>query len=234
MMKDSKNIIAIIPARGGSKGIPKKNLIPFCGKPLVAWSILQAKESRYISDVYVSSDHVEILKVSRQYGAKAIRRPKPLSTDKASSEAALLHVIDQVESVSSRKIDLVVFLQATSPVRTAEDIDCAIELLEKEEGDSLFAAAVLHSISLWSNNDGKFRSMTYDYKNRGRRQDRTPFYLENGSIYVFKPKILRKFNNRLGGKITMYPMEFSRSYEIDDVKDVEICEYFMKRLLKWI
>ena len=138
----TKQTIAIIPARGGSKGIPNKNLIEFCGKPLLAWSILQAKEAKTISQVYVSSDDEEILTTAAQFGAIPIRRPKELATDASSSEEALLHALNEIEKVGTNIPDLVVFLQATSPLRTTEDIDGAVQKLIETRSDSLFSMAI--------------------------------------------------------------------------------------------
>lgn len=227
--KQSK-IIAIIPARGGSKSIPRKNIIDFCGKPLIAWSIEQACGSKYIHDVYVSTEDEEIARVSRQYGAKIIWRPLELAADTSSSEEALLHAISELEK--TREIDVVVFLQATSPLREVGDIDTAIEDFFAKQADSLVSASIQH-FCVWGNEGGSLKSITFDYKNRGRRQDREPCYLENGSIYIFKPEIIKKYNNRLGGNMTFYAMPSWKSYEIDNIEDLETCEYYMqKKILK--
>jgi YrbI family 3-deoxy-D-manno-octulosonate 8-phosphate phosphatase len=227
------NIICIIPARGGSKGIPKKNILEFCGKPLIVWSIEQAKASQYIKNIYVSSDDKEILKISDGAGAKIINRPKRLSTDYSPSEEALQHAIDHIQSSEKEKINAVVFLQATSPIRTSEDIDKATELFVSKKADSLFSAIKIEDFLMWKALKNKYRSVTYDYKNRGRRQDRSPFYMEHGSIYIFKPTILEKYNNRLGSKIVVYLTDYWKSFQIDRPEDVEICEYFMrKKILK--
>lgn len=220
-------IIAIIPARGGSKSIPKKNIIDFCGKPLIAWSIEHAFNSKYIKDVYVSTDDQEIATISEQYGAHIVWRPHEIATDVSSSEEALLHTITDIEKNES--IDIVVFLQATSPVREPDDIDGAIEKFISEKTDSLFSASLLDDFCVWESIDNELKSLTFDYKNRGRRQDRKPYYLENGSIYIFKPEILKQYKNRFGGKIIFYLMPVWKSYEIDSIEDIEICEYYMKR-----
>lgn len=220
------NIVAIIPARGGSKSIPRKNIIDFCGKPLIAWSIEQALASKYISDVYVTTDNKEISNVSKAYGAKIIWRPHELATDTASSEDALLHAISNIEKTG--KIDFVVFLQPTSPIRDTNDVDKAVEEFYSKKADSLFSAAVLEDFCIWEEANHGVRSITFDYKNRGRRQDRLPYFLENGSIYIFKPDILKQNNNRLGGTIALYHMPFWKSYEIDAIEDIEVCEYFMR------
>jgi len=227
---NSNNIIAIIPARGSSKEIPNKNIIDFCGKPLLSWSILHALKSNFVDDVYVSSDDENILDVAADFGAKKIKRPPGISTDTATSESAILHAIKQIESTSAA-IDLIVFLQATSPLRTSEDIDTALKSFHESGSDSLFSMSELDDICIWQNRNHELKGMTYDPFNRGRRQDRKPYYLENGSIYIFKPEIIKKCNNRLGGKISMYKMPFWKSYEIDKIEDIEICEYFFKRYL---
>ena len=224
------HVVAIIPARAGSKGIKDKNIINFCGKPLLAWSIQQAKKSRHIDDVYVSTDGKEIAKIAEDFGAEVVARPDDISGDFATSESALLHAISEIEKKET--IDAVVFLQATSPLRKQGDIDAAVEKFIGEKLDSLFSVAVLDDYCIWENKDEQLNSLTYDYKNRGRRQDRNPYYLENGSIYIFKPEVIKKYNNRLGGKIGMYEMPFNQSFEIDTPQDIYTCEIFMENMLQ--
>ena len=225
--RSKRRVVAVIPARGRSKAIPKKNLMDFCGKKLVVWTIEQALASRLVDEVYVSSDNNEILSVSAAAGAKTIRRPANISGDTSSTEEALLHAICEIEG-NGGSVDTVVLLQATSPVRTAADIDGALRKFIKDGADSLFSAAILEDFCAWRLKGGRYTSETYDYRNRGRRQDREPYYLENGSIYISKAAILKNFNNRFGGKISVYCMPLWKSYEIDKPADIEICEYFMK------
>lgn len=227
----SNRCIAIIPARGGSKGIPRKNIMDFCGKPLVAWSIERALQSKHVGEVYVTTEDREIENISKEYGAKIIRRPANLATDTATAEEALLHAIGEIEK--HKEIDIVVFLQPTSPLRGKEDIDSAIEKFVSEKADSLLSAARLNSsFFAWEIVNDRLRSITYDYKNRPRRQDIAPNYRENGSIYIFKPEIMKREKNRLGGKMILYPMPLWRSYEIDESEDIGICEYFMHRIIE--
>jgi len=222
-------IVAIIPARGGSKGIRFKNLVDFCGRPLIFWTIKQALASRFICEVFVTSDNDRILRYSQSVGAFAIKRPKKISCDSATSESALEHAISYIQKKSGKKPDVVIFLQATSPLRDSKDIDRAVELFISNRADSLFSASILEDYCIWQALNHKLNSLTYNYKNRVRRQAREPVFLENGSIYIFKPEILFKFNNRLGGKIIFFPMPFWKSYEIDKTDDLVICEYFMKK-----
>jgi N-acylneuraminate cytidylyltransferase len=222
-------IASVIPARGGSKGIKDKNLIDLCGKPLLAWSIEQAAACPEVDAIFVSSDSERILDVARRHGAKGIVRPAALATDTASSEDALLHAMDHIETAGEH-IDLVVFLQPTSPLRRPSDISAAIQTLRDQNADSLFSSVRMDDVCLWKAADGKpVDSVTYDYRDRGRRQDRQPYLLENGSIYLFKPEVLRRERNRLGGRIAVSTMEPWQAFEIDSIEDLPLCEYYLQR-----
>lgn len=221
-------IACLIPARGGSKGIPKKNIIDFNGKPLISYSIQQAKISKYIDDVYVSSDSDEILKVSESYGALSIKRPNDLSTDFSSSEDALLHAIMEIGD----KYDAFVFLQATSPLRTTEDIDGCVDEFISKSLDSLFSACILEDFLIWDFNGEELQSINYDYLNRKRRQDHKPQFVENGSIYVFKKESILNSKNRLSGKIGLYTMENWKMFEIDNLNDLEMCSLIYQNKIK--
>ena len=228
-MKNKIKTVTIIPARGGSKGIPGKNVMDFCGQPLVAWSIIQANASKHVNKVYVTSDSDEILNIAKCFNASPIRRPDEYASDTATSESALLHALDVIEKEELNKVDLIVYLQPTSPLRDPEDIDGAVQTFFKLQADSLFSAAVLEDFCIWKKVNNTLKGFSFDPFNRGRRQDKKPMYLENGSIYVFWPHILRQFNNRFGGKIEMFEMPYWKSYEIDTMKDIEICEYFFQK-----
>ncbi len=219
--------IAIIPARGGSKGVPYKNIRCLGDKPLIAHSILDAKESKYTDKVFVSTDDREITEVSQQYGAEIIDRPNELAGDSASSESALIHALSEIEKTGVTP-DLIVFLQCTSPIRTGIDIDKAIAKLKAENADSLLSVSPSHRF-LWEEVDGLAKSINYDYRDRPRRQDMQPQYVENGSIYIFKPWVLKELGNRLGGKISLFVMSEAASWEIDSPLDFEIAESLMKK-----
>ena len=120
--------VAIIPARGGSKGLKEKNIYPVAGKPLLAWTVLQALASTSIETVFVSTDDEAIAKVASEYGAEVIVRPPELAGDKASSESAILHAVGVIERDYNMPLSTIVFLQATSPLRKQGDIDRAVEL----------------------------------------------------------------------------------------------------------
>ena len=219
--------IAIIPARGGSKGLPGKNIKTLAGKPLIAHSIIHAKEAKLIDKVYVSTDDKKIAEISRDYGAEIINRPEELAGDTASSESALIHAVEQIEATGVT-IDLVVFLQCTSPIRTEKDIDNGIKKVKTEGADSLLSVSPSHRF-LWQEVDGIAKSINYDYRHRPRRQDMQPQYVENGSIYIFKPWVLKELNNRLGGKIALLTMSEAASWEIDSLLDFEIAESLLKK-----
>ena len=226
--------MAIIPARGGSVGIPGKNLMDLCGRPLLEWSIRQALHSKHVDEVWVSSDSDEILEHARKCGANGLKRPNALSTGTASSESALIHFFEEWAQNTGRADDVecLVFLQATSPLRAADDIDQAIEQFRKTEADSLFSGAKLEDFCVWEGNDDDgYRSLNYDFRNRGMRDGRAPLTLENGSIYVFKPEILLRENNRIGGKVSVYYMPYWMSYEIDEPQDVQVVEWHMRHKL---
>lgn len=222
--------VAIVPARGGSKGLPRKNLRTLGNKPLIAYSILDAKESIAVDTVYVSTDDPEIAEVSSKYGAEIIYRPDELSGDTASSESALVHALFELEKTGTVP-DLIVFLQCTSPIRTGTDIDYAIAKLQAENADSLLSVSPSHRF-LWEEVDGIAKSINYDYRDRPRRQDMKPQYVENGSIYIFKPWVLQTLGNRLGGKVALFVMSEAAGLEIDSIHDFEIAEFLLKQELR--
>ncbi len=181
-----------------------------------------------VDAVFVSTDDGEIAEVAQRYGAEVIARPAELATDVSPSEDVLLHAIDFIERDKSLRIDIVIFLQATSPVREKDDIDNAIRRFLLEKADSLFSCTRIEDHFIWEERRGDYISVNYDYRRRRRRQDIKPQYVENGSIYVFKPELIRRQHNRLGGKITIYEMPFWKSFQIDDWDDIGICEYYLK------
>ena len=221
------SVVAIIPARGGSKGVPGKNLKLLAGEPLIALSILDAQEAQLVNKVYVSTDDPEIAEVSRNYGAEVIVRPAKLANDTASSESALIHALLEIEKAGIFP-EIVVFLQCTSPIRTGVDIDQAIAQFKSEKADSLLSVSPDHRF-LWEEVDGIAKSINYDYRHRQRRQDMKPQYIENGSIYIFKPCVLKELENRLGGKISLFLMSEAAGWEIDSILDFEIAESLLKK-----
>ena len=225
MQQPSLSIAAVIPARGGSKGIPRKNIRLMAGIPLIAHSILDCQDSQLVRQVFVSTDDEEIAQLSQQYGATIIHRPAEIAGDDASSESALKHAVEEIEATSFSP-DLVVFLQCTSPVRTGDDIDRAVCQLQAANADSLLSVSPSHRF-LWQEKAGEAVSINYDYRHRQRRQDLAPQYVENGSIYIFKPWVLKTLNNRLGGKISLFCMDEKAAVEIDSLLDWKMLELFL-------
>ena len=221
-------IIAIIPARSGSTRIKNKNIKIFNKKPLIVWTIEAALRSKLIDDVYVTSENDNILRMSKKYGAKIIKRPKKLSNNIIHVDEAIRHAYLEV----NKKYDYIVTLQPTSPLRTDKNIDEAIKMIIKKKADSLISVFKTHQF-LWKKNKDDFNPVNYDLNNRLRSQD-SNFFQDNGAINITKPKILVKKHNRLGGKITAYQMNFWRSIDIDQIEDFHMAEILYKKLKKQI
>lgn len=226
---DKHKIVAIIPARGGSKGIPGKNIKMLAGKPLIAWTIGQSRDSRLVSRTIVSTDDNKIAEVARKYGAEVIMRPVALAQDTTPTEPVMLHVLDVLREKEKYIPDYIVLLQCTSPLREKEDIDTAISTLLKEKADALLSVCKNHMF-LWGpgKKDKGVMSLNYDYRKRPRRQELQQ-YRENGSIYVTKTAILKSEKNRLGGKIALHVMSDENSNEIDDPFDL----FLIEKILEW-
>ena len=222
------SVIVIIPARGGSERVPGKNLLPLAGIPLVAHSILHARGSKSVQEVIVSTDNAEIAKVAKEYGATAIKRPHEISNAKATSESALIHVLDERRKKGKADPDLVVFLQCTSPVRKHDDIDNAVRQLIEEDADSLFSATRNH-VLIWNATPAGPQSLNNDYHTRKREQDMEVQHRENGSIYVTKTEVLRRDSNRMGGKISVYEMDEMHSFQVDTPAQVDLLRWVVRR-----
>ena len=229
-MMDSKemNVLAIIPARGGSKGIPRKNLRLLAGKPLIAHTIERARQTKSLSRIVVSTDDPEIAAVSRQYGAEPICRPAEISGDTATSESALLHAVDYLQQTEGYKPNLLVFLQCTSPLTLPEDIDGAVQALLDENADSALAVTPFHYF-LWRRDEkGDIVGINHDKCIRPLRQDREQQFLESGAVYVMRAQGFKEARHRLFGKTAMYVMPPDRCLEIDEPVDLHIAEVLMR------
>lgn len=225
-MSKKPNIIAIIPARGGSKGVPLKNIKELAGKPLIAYTIEAALNSKTLDRVVVSTEDKEIAQISRDYGAEVIMRPEELAIDRAPTEPVLEHVIKHLEEIEGYKVDIVVLLQPTSPLRNTQHVDKALETFFKNKYDSLLSVCSSHAF-LWRVDEEGVYPLNYDFRNRPRRQDREPEYRENGAIYITKYDILMKDHNYLGRRIGLYVMPEEDSWEIDTQFDFRLCEQLM-------
>ena len=222
-------ICSIILARGSSKGLKNKNILNFCGKPLILWTI-EACFGSGIKDVYVSSDSDKILKLSRDYGAKIIKRPKKLSQDKSSSESCWLHAINYLKQ-QNLNYEIIVAPQVTSPLRKNNDIKRALVHFKQKKFDSLFSANSINDTLLWSKKNQSLRPINYDYSNRLRRQDMAENIIENGSFYIFKSKIFRSKSNRICGKFGFFLLKKWQQFEIDNLEDFNFCKHIMGKYI---
>jgi N-acylneuraminate cytidylyltransferase len=218
-----RHILALIPARGGSKGIPHKNIRPIAGLPLLAYSLWHCQQTPAITRKVVSTDDPKIAAVAEQYGGEVIWRPDTLSGDTASSESALSHALGVLAEREAYRPDVVVFLQATSPLRAPDTLTRALAQFDSEGADSLLSVSPFHGF-LWRVEPGGVRSFNYDYQHRPRRQDAPEDVMENGSFYIFRPWVLEKFQNRLGGKIAVYRMGALESFQVDEPEDLILME----------
>jgi N-acylneuraminate cytidylyltransferase len=215
-------VVAIILARGGSKGIPRKNVMEFRGRPLIAWTILQVLEAG-IPDVYVSTDDSAIADVAMEYGATVIARPAELAGDASTGDEGILHAINQLGLADDA---IVVMPQVTSPLRWAAHITGISQLVASGDFDSAFTANRVDDICVWSLGESP-RSVTYDFESRAMRQVRPPMVVENGSVYCTRAGAIRQSGNRLSGRIAVSLMPKWTMPEIDDPEDVQLCEVLM-------
>jgi N-acylneuraminate cytidylyltransferase len=223
----ARKTLAVIAARGGSKGIPHKNLLDLCGKPLIAWTVEQARAARGVDVVAVSSDSDNILAAAEAAGAVGVPRPVDISGDLASSESAWLHALEAIDARLGR-FERIVALQATSPIREPTDIELALDIFDRERLDSLLSVCEVEDYFNWRIGDNGPEPINYDYRNRRMRQQIEKRYLENGSFYVLIPSLLREQNNRLGGKIGFHVMERHKMFQIDRPEDVKLCAAIMR------
>ncbi len=218
-------VLGIIPARGGSKTIPRKNLAPLAGKPLIVWTIQAALQSRLLSRLVVSTDDEEIAQVAREAGAEIIKRPAEIATDTAHTEPALLHAVDYLESTEGYVPEAVALLQCTSPLRGSNIIDAGITKLIETGCDVVMSVApIQHPDKRGETRDGDIFVPEYDYGKRQFSQDVNEKYSENGALFVTRLEVLRKYQNRLGGEVRVLVMDPVRSIDVDDAADLALVE----------
>ena len=225
-------IIGIILARGGSKGLPKKNIKKLLGKPLIAYTIEAAKKAKKLDGVFVSTEDPEIKRVAKKYGAEVIDRPPELAKDNSPSYEALQHAVNCIEKKTGNSIGIVVTLQATSPVRDAADIDNAIKKLVDTEADAVVGVCGVDYPPFWMKTieEGRIKDFLKTEKIYYTRQEMPKVYRLNGSIYVTKRDVLFEKNSTIGDNTRAYLMDDYKSIDIDREIDFLTAEAVIKKL----
>lgn len=231
-MFKGKTFLAVIPARGGSKRLPRKNVLDLAGNPLIAWTIEAAKNSKYIDHFVVSTDDQEISDVSKKYGAEVLTRPGELATDTASSVDVVLHAI----AAQSQSCDYVILLQPTSPLRTAEHIDEAIELLFEKSANAVISVCETDHSPLWANTlpeDGNMGSFIREEVQGKRSQDLPIFYQLNGAIYLVNAVNFKQSKSFIQATNSYaYIMSKKDSVDIDTDLDFEFVSLLINKVKK--
>lgn len=207
-------IVSVILARGGSKGIPKKNIIDLNGKPLIYYTINASMNSK-CTETWVCTDDSEIAKISESFGAKVLFRPEHLATDFSKSEDSLVFFAKNVD------FDILVFIQPTSPLLTFNYINKGIELMLSENCNSVFSAFSEHWLPRWVKNN-TVEPYDWDINNRPRRQDVSEKWVENGAFYITTKESLLKNKLRYNNEFCIVEMPFSKSFQIDTLDDLEL------------
>lgn len=222
-MYHHKTFLAIIPARGGSKRLPRKNVLDLAGKPLVAWSIEAGLNSKYIDKVIVTSDDDEMLRISEKFGVGLIKRPEELANDTATTFDAIKHTIENLE-----RYEFIVLLQPTSPLRNEKHINEAIELLHVKNADAIISVCKVEHSPLWCNTLPEDRSMSYfiqDEIKSKRSQDLGEYYRLNGAIYICRTeKLLSEKTFFIKDNIYAYEMDGKSSIDIDEELDLRFAK----------
>ena len=225
-MIDGKTFLAVIPARGGSKRLPKKNILDLAGKPMIAWSIDAGIKSKYIDTVIVSSDDTNILKIAQKYGSDTMVRPRELAGDTSTTFDTVKHVI-----MNEQDYDYVILLQPTSPLRTCNDIDKAIEFLYQKKADAVVSVCKMEHSPLWSNtlpDDKNMQNFLSKELINKRGQDLETYYRLNGAIYICKiEEFLKQKSFFIKKDIFAYEMSQKASVDVDTQLDFEIASFLL-------
>lgn len=223
-------ILAIIPARGGSKGIPKKNVATLLGKPLIAWTIEAAKKSKYVNRTVVSSNDDKILRISESLGADTVKRPESISKDNSAYRHLIVHLLKKVKK-GGYMPDIIIYLQPTSPLRTSFDIDKAISYMLSKKAESLASVYKLSNKYLKSfvlNGKGYLRGAVKDKYPSYNRQDLPELFMPNGAIYAVKTKTFLKYKDLICPKTIPFLMSMEKSIDIDGYQDLKKVEKILK------
>lgn len=225
--------LTVIPARGGSKRLSNKNMLPLVDKPLIAWTIEAAKKVKIMTEIVVSTDSLEIKKISEKYGANVpFIRPDNLSDDTASSFNVVKHCIEYYQAEFNQTFEYVILLQPTSPLRTNTDIENAVQLLATKNADAVVSVCETEHSPLWANKIDDTLSLKHflrdDIKNK-RSQDLPTYYRLNGAIYICKTsELLKQKTFFIEKNIYAYIMPQDKSIDIDTLIDFKLAEILMK------
>ena len=224
------DIIGIIPARGGSKSVPRKNISPLLDKPLIYYSIMEASKSSYLSGFFVSTEDSEIAQIVRGYGVEVIERPRELAQDDTPSLPVYQDFFNQLQKAKGISPQVIVVLQPTSPLRIAEDIDGAIRKFMKTDCDSVVSVCeVEHPIQwMYTLNGDRMEAVFGSAESLKRRQDAPGVYRLNGAVYVIHRNVIMDENKVLGNDTRAYIMPAERSIDIDSVLDFKLAEILLK------
>ena len=214
--KEKMKIVSLTLARGGSKGVPRKNLINICGKPLIHYVLDSAKKSKYIQKRFVSTEDSEIKEVATSLGAEVVDRPMHLASDSAKCEDALLHFSSLVE------FDVLCFIQTTSPLVLPKDIDKGIEMVLNSKYDSVFSVTPETWVPKWIETSGTVTPVDWTPKSRPRRQQMPELLIENGAFYITKKENFLKSHLRYSGRIGTVKMPLKRSFQIDTEDELSL------------
>ena len=226
----TKKILSIITARGGSKGLKRKNVVDLAGKPLIAWTIEASLDSKYITKTIVSSDDKEALDISKEYGANVVRRPDDLSSDSATSESVIKHTIDYLESMGEM-FDIVILLQPTSPLRNSKDIDSAFEIMFNSDATAVISTSEFDNKILKTfieTPDGFLKGVSNNEYPFIRRQDLPVVYMSNGAIYIIDVNIFNKNLSLITDRTVPYLMPANKSFDVDSESDLLSIERLIK------
>lgn len=225
--------LALIPARGGSEGIPRKNLAPFLGEPLIARTLREARGCSRLTRILVSTDCEEIAAVSRVHGGEVpFLRPKELAGGLVPMVEVMRHVLLELEQREVYRPDVVVLLQPTSPMRTARHIDEALDLLEKTEAESVVSLYPAKIPPWWMRTidpEGRVQLLVEGRLNAAQRQEFPPVYALNGAIYASRRSVILEKGKVLGDDIRPYLMPQDESIDVDTPLDLELAEYMVRR-----
>jgi len=235
-MDKNGETLAIIPARGGSRGLPRKNIKPLLGKPLIAWSIEQARNSRYIDKVVVSTEDREIAEISKKYGAEVIERPEELAKDETPTIDVIMHAINWFEE-RREYFDIIVLLEPTSPLRKEDDLDNAIKLFIEnfDKANSLVSVGEVHLENpciMKRIENGYVKPFIEIDENIYQRQQLPKVYFPYGVIYLSKVDALKKYKTFYQERTIPYFIERWQNYEIDDIYDFICVEAILKYKLE--